>query len=133
MRLPDSAIPVRPSRGFTLIEVMIALLVFGLIATAAAEVGSQYISSYERVRDKTLAAWIADNRIAEIRLQKKLPAISENAKDTDYGPYRWQVTTKVLATAESKMRRVEVEVARYREGRTKPYPVHTLSAFVGGS
>lgn len=133
MRLPDSARPVGSSRGFTLIEVMIALLVFGLIATAAAEVGSQYISSYERVRDKTLAAWIADNRIAEIRLQKKLPAISENAKDADYGPYRWQVTTKVLATAELKMRRVEVEVARYREGHTKPYPVHTLSAFVGGS
>jgi len=121
----------RSARGFTLIEVMVALLVFGLIATAAAEVGSQYISSYERIRDKTLASWLADNRINEIRLEKNLPGISENSKDKDYGPYRWQVTTKVLATAEPKMRRVEVKVARYREGRSKPYPVHTLSAFVG--
>ena len=121
----------RSARGFTLIEVMIALLVFGLIATAAAEVGSQYISSYERIRDKTLAGWVADNRINEIRLEKSLPGISENAKDKDYGPFRWQVTTKVLATAEPKMRRVEVKVSRYREGRSKPYPVHTLSAFVG--
>ena len=121
----------KSARGFTLIEVMIALLVFGLIATAAAEVGSQYISSYERIRDKTLASWIADNRINEIRLEKNLPGISENAKDKDYGPFRWQVATKVLATAEPKMRRVEVEVSRYREGRSKPYPVHTLSAFVG--
>ncbi|WP_291950616.1 type II secretion system minor pseudopilin GspI [Marinobacter sp.] len=121
----------RSARGFTLIEVMIALLVFGLIATAAAEVGSQYISSYERIRDKTLAGWVADNRINEIRLEKSLPGISENAKDKDYGPFRWQVTTKILATAEPKMRRVEVEVSRYREGRSKPYPVHTLSAFVG--
>ncbi|MGO1501698.1 MAG: type II secretion system minor pseudopilin GspI [Marinobacter sp.] len=124
-RLPKS------SKGFTLIEVMVALLVFGLIATAAAEVGSQYISSYERIRDKTLAGWLAENRINEIRLEESLPDISENAKDNDYGPFRWQVTTKVLATAEAKMRRIEVEVARYQEGRTKPYPVHTLSAFVG--
>jgi len=124
-KLPKSA------RGFTLIEVMIALLVFGLIATAAAEVGSQYISSYESIRDKTLAGWLAENRINEIRLEDNLPGISENAKDQDYGPFRWQVTTKVLATAEAKMRRVEVEVARYQEGRSKPYSVHTLSAFVG--
>jgi len=122
---------VRTQKGFTLIEVLIALLVFGLIATAAAEVGSQYISSYERVRDKTLASWLADNRINEIRLQENIPGISENSKDTDFGSYRWRVTTAILATAEAKMRRVEVTVARYREEGAAPEPIHTLSAFVG--
>ncbi|MBU2955975.1 type II secretion system minor pseudopilin GspI [Marinobacter sp. F3R08] len=122
---------MRKQKGFTLIEVLIALLVFGLIATAAAEVGSQYISSYERVRDKTLASWLADNRINEIRLQENLPGISETSSDTDFGPYRWRVTTEVLATSEAKMRRVEVTVARYRENSVEPAQVHTLSAFVG--
>ncbi|SNC74751.1 general secretion pathway protein I [Marinobacter sp. es.048] len=122
---------MRTQKGFTLIEVLIALLVFGLIATAAAEVGSQYISSYERVRDKTLASWLADNRINEIRLQENIPGISENSKDTDFGPYRWRVTTAILATAEAKMRRIEVTVARYREDGAAPVPIHTLSAFVG--
>jgi general secretion pathway protein I len=122
---------VRTQKGFTLIEVLIALLVFGLIATAAAEVGSQYISSYERVRDKTLASWLAENRINEIRLQENIPGISENSKDADFGPYRWRVTTAILATAEAKMRRVEVTVARYREEGAQPVPIHTLSAFVG--
>ncbi|WP_341581926.1 type II secretion system minor pseudopilin GspI [Marinobacter metalliresistant] len=122
---------MRTQNGFTLIEVLIALLVFGLIATAAAEVGSQYISSYERIRDKTLASWLADNRINQIRLQETLPGISETSRDTDYGPYRWQVTTAVLATAEARMRRVEVTVARYRDDGAAPVPIHTLSAFVG--
>jgi general secretion pathway protein I len=122
---------VRTQKGFTLIEVLIALLVFGLIATAAAEVGSQYISSYERVRDKTLASWLAENRINEIRLQENIPGISENSKDADFGPYRWRVTTAILATTEAKMRRVEVTVARYREEGAQPVPIHTLSAFVG--
>ncbi len=122
---------IKSARGFTLLEVLIALLVFGLIATAAAEVGSQYISSYERVRDKTLAGWLADNRINELRLQEDLPGISENSDDRDYGTYRWQVTTVVQGTEEPSMRRVEVTVARYTSGRTEATPVHTLSAFLG--
>lgn len=117
--------------GFTLIEVLVALLVFGLIATAAAQVGSQYIASYERVRDKTLAGWLADNRINELRLQETLPGISENSRDTEFGPYRWRVTTAILATADAKMRRIEVSVAKYREESQEPVPLHTLSAFVG--
>ncbi|AZT83787.1 type II secretion system protein GspI [Marinobacter sp. NP-4(2019)] len=118
-------------RGFTLIEVLVALLVFGLIATAAAEVGSQYIASYERIRDKTMAGWIADNRISELRLQEELPGISENSDDLDYGPFRWQVTTAVLGTEEPTMRRIEVTVARFRGDGSEPLPVHTLSAFIG--
>jgi len=122
---------VKQARGFTLIEVLVALLVFGMIATAAAQVGSQYISSFERIRDKTLASWIADNRLNEIRLQEGLPSISQNTSDIEYGQFQWQVTTKVIATEETTMRRVEVSVARYRDEDSDPVPVHTLSGFVG--
>ncbi|WP_421842511.1 type II secretion system minor pseudopilin GspI [Marinobacter algicola] len=120
-------------RGFTLIEVLVALLVFGLIATAAAQVGGQYISSYERIRDKTLAGWVADNRISEIRLQENLPEISERSDDIEYGPYRWRVTTAVQATADPLLRRVEVTVAKFRGNEAEPAPVHTLYAFIGDS
>ncbi|MBZ2168175.1 type II secretion system minor pseudopilin GspI [Marinobacter sp. F4216] len=118
--------------GFTLIEVLVALLVFALIATAAADVGSQYISSYERVRDKTLAAWLADNRINQLRLQEELPGVSENSQDLDYGPHRWRVTTKVIGTGNPYFLRVEVDVELYRGAGEKPRQVHTLSAFLGG-
>ena len=118
-------------RGFTLIEVLVALLVFGLITSTAVQVGTQYISSYERIRDKTLAAWIADNRINEIRLEENLPGISENSRDSEYGIFRWRVTTKVMSTAEPSMRRVEVTAALYRQDKAEPVPIHTLAAFVG--
>lgn len=120
-------------RGFTLIEVMVALLVFGLIATAAAEVGSQYIGSYERIRDKTLAGWVADNRVNQLRLRETLPDISESSDDLDYGPFRWRVTTAVLGTEDPAILRVEVTVARFRGTDSQPAPVHTLSAFLGDS
>jgi general secretion pathway protein I len=118
-------------RGFTLIEVLVALLVFGLIATAAAEVGGNYITSFERIRDKTLAGWVAENRINELRLQDELPGISENSEDTDFGNFRWRITTVVEATAEPTMRRVEVTVAKYSGAQSEPFSVHTLAAFLG--
>ena len=121
----------RPQRGFTLIEVLVALLVFGLIATAAAEVGGNYITSFVRIRDKTLAGWVAENRIYELRLQDELPGISENSEDTDFGNFRWRVTTVVEATAEPTMRRIEVTVAKYSGAQSEPFAVHTLAAFLG--
>lgn len=122
---------MKQARGFTLIEVLVALLVFGMIATAAAQVGSQYISSFERIRDKTLASWIADNRINEVRLQEGLPSVRETTTDVEYGQFQWQVTTDISATEEASMRRVDISVARYRDGDSDPVPVHTLSGFVG--
>ncbi len=128
----SSRLPRRHAQsGFTLIEVLIALLVFGLIATAAAEVGSQYINSYERIRDKTLAAWIAENRMNELRLSEEFPGVGENASELEYGEYRWRVLSEVSGTEEPTIRRVEVTVERFTGTGNESRSVHTLSGFIG--
>jgi len=121
----------RAQSGFTLIEVLVALLVFGLIATAASQVSSQYITIYERVGDRTLAGWIADNEMARLRLDDAMPDVDEDSEDQTFGADRWRVTTEVLTTEEPSIRRVEISVARYRDGAREPARVHTLSGFIG--
>ena len=54
------------ARGFTLLEVMIALVIFGLVATVIQKVTSQNIAQYERIRLKTIANWIAENKMVEV-------------------------------------------------------------------
>jgi general secretion pathway protein I len=122
---------VSRQKGFTLIEVLVALLVFSIIATVAAQMSSQYIATFERVRDKTLAGWVADNAINELRLQEQLPSVSTNSEDMDYGPSRWRVDTDVINTADPSIRRVEVAVSKYRGDGSEPGQVHSLSAFIG--
>lgn len=118
-------------RGFTLIEVLVALLVFSIIATVAAQMSSQYIKTYESVRDKTLAGWVADNRINELRLQQELPPVATNTREIEYGPFRWQVETSVINTQDPAIRRVEVAVGKFRGDGSEPTQIHSLAAFVG--
>lgn len=119
-------------RGFTLIEVLVALMVFGLIATAASQVGSQYIGNFERVRDLTLASWLASNEMNEVRLQEDFPSVGENSKEVEYADRRWRVITTVSETDEPTMRRIEVDIQAYR-GSGDPDQIQNLAGFLRDS
>lgn len=118
-----------PQRGFTLIEVLIAVLIFGLIATAASEVASNYIGSFERVRDKTRASWIAQNRMAELHLSESFPSASESTDELSFGRNDWEIEQVVSATQESRIRRIELTVYRMVEGERRQELA--LTGFVG--
>lgn len=116
-------------RGFTLIEVLVALMVFGLIATAASQVASQYIGSFERVRDLTMASWLAGNHINDVLLQEEFPSIAENSEEVEYAGRRWQVVTEVSDTGNPFVRRVDVRVRAYR-GQGDPVQIQSQTGFV---
>jgi len=62
----------RSTSGFTLIEVMVALLVLGIALPALmAQIISQLDAS-AHLRDRTLASWVAKDQLQRLRLQ--LPA-----------------------------------------------------------
>ncbi|WP_060509882.1 type II secretion system minor pseudopilin GspI [Pseudomonas sp. NBRC 111124] len=56
-------------RGFTLLEVLVALSVFAVLAAAVTTASHQVLAQSQGMRDRLFASWIADNHLNELRLQ----------------------------------------------------------------
>jgi general secretion pathway protein I len=80
-------------RGFTLIEVLVALVIvaFGVGAVLAALSSSAV--NVGALREKTLAQWVALNRIADVRLNLQAPQTGTtegDVKNFANGDWHWQ-------------------------------------------
>jgi general secretion pathway protein I len=98
------------SRGFTLIEVLVALVVVAVSMTAAILAVSERTRDGTYLRDKTLAHWIAMNLVTERRLQAQPPALGKTSDEIEYAGRRWRWTVLVDKTAIDTMRRMDVSV-----------------------
>lgn len=77
--------------GFTLIEVLVALAVAALAMLALARAISGAVATQDGLERRTLALWVADNRLAEIRLQRPIePGTSRGSTILAGRPWRWQ-------------------------------------------
>jgi general secretion pathway protein I len=101
---------VRGSRGFTLIEVLVALAIvtIGMAAVMSAITSSADTVSY--LRDKTFAQWVALNQIATLRLSGQMTATGNSDGDTDYAGRSWHWRQEVTATEVPGVVRIDVKV-----------------------
>ncbi len=117
-------------RGFTLLEVLIALAVVALALTALLRAASLGATALDRERQLSLATWTAQNVLASTRLRGGLPAVGRSAGDERQGPFQFHWTLTVSSTDEPGMRRADVQVFSGVDNRD---PVTTLSGFLGDS
>lgn len=106
---------MRHSRGFTLLEVLVALGIFALVAASILTVTSRSLKNAARLEDKTLAMWVADNRLADLQLAEVPAGEGREQGESDFAGRRWEWRTDVAATSEPAMRRVIVLVAPQAE------------------
>jgi len=99
------------SRGFTLIEVLAALVIVSLGMLGVIQAVSQTASNSVYLRDKTLAHWIAMNRVTETRLAAQPPDIDSSSDEVDYAGRRWRWTMDVIETPVESLRRIDVRVS----------------------
>ena len=58
-------------RGFTLLEVMLALAIFALAAMAVLQIASGALSNQQILEEKTVAGWVAENQTALLYLMTR--------------------------------------------------------------
>ena len=97
-------------RGFTLIEVLAALVIVALGMLGVIQAVTQTARNGTYLREKTLAHWVAMNVITEQRLQPSPPNTSEASDEVELAGQRWRWTLTVTQTAVESMRRMDVAV-----------------------
>jgi general secretion pathway protein I len=97
-------------RGFTLIEVLVALTICAVALMASLRATSSMTTNSEDLRMRTLAQWSAENRLAQIRIQYELPGVGRRVFDCPQAGYALSCTEEVASMPEPNFRRVEVQV-----------------------
>ncbi len=122
----------RQSRGFTLVEVLVALIVvaLGLTALMVAVSGTARTSGF--LRDKSLAQWIALNRLSEVRLNVTKFGQNTDTGELDFGSRKWHYDTRYFDTQIASMKRVVVRVY-LGEAKTKGNPLAQAVGFLSTS
>ena len=119
------------TRGFTLVEVLVALAIvaIGMAALLAALGSSADSATYQR--DKTFAEWVALNRIEEVRLALQRPSKGKSEGETEMAGVKWKWGQEVLETEVKGILRIDVSAkpADARLGKDVWYT--TVSAIVG--
>jgi general secretion pathway protein I len=96
--------------GFTLIEVLAALVIVALGMLGVIEAVTLTARNGTYLRDKTLAHWIAMNLITERRLAPEAPPVAESSDEVEFGGQRWRWNMKVTETQVDSLRRIDVSV-----------------------
>ncbi|UJF19447.1 type II secretion system minor pseudopilin GspI [Vibrio sp. SS-MA-C1-2] len=107
---------VKRSKGFTLIEVLVALAIFATATLAIMKAVSQHINTLGYLEDKTFASWVADNQMAQTLLDGD--AKSSKKGSTELAGQKWYWQVQYVDTTDSLLKGVEVSVRKNRSSKS---------------
>lgn len=102
-------------RGFTLLEVMVALAIIAIGLAAAIRVSTVNSANAIHLRDKTLAYYVAANKATEMQLEQQWPATGTQQGRAEMGWREWQWRMYISETPDKRIRRVDIEVGANKE------------------
>ncbi len=116
-------------RGFTLIEVLAALVIVSLGMLAVIQAVSETARNSNYVRDKTVAHWVAMNQLTLTRLAPNPPKIDKTSDEVEMVDRRWRWTMEVTQSPLESVRRIEVSVRP--DGADEKSSLASVTGFYG--
>ena len=97
-------------RGFTLIEMLVALAIFSLAALALLRLGGATAANSARLRDQAMAQIVANNVANETLTDPGPPPFGTATGQAVNGGRRWAWTRNVARSPEARIQQIEIEV-----------------------
>lgn len=103
----------RRQRGFTLIEVLVALVIVAVGMSVLMGALSSSARTVIYMQDKTFAEWVALNQVTTVRLalqQGQIPPVGTTNGDIDLANRSWHWRQDVVASQVPGINRIDVKV-----------------------
>lgn len=101
---------MKSQRGFTLVEVLVALAILAVALAAASRASLMMADSSVELRERMLASWTAQNRLAELRARRAWPDLGTREGEVEQAGQKLTWRETVSATPNAAFRRIEISV-----------------------
>ena len=101
---------MRFERGFTLLEILVALAIAVVGISAIVKSAGGAIDTLQSSENRILGSWVAGNRLAELRLSRYWSAATTRDLSEKYGGRDWYYREKISTTSDPDLLRVDLTV-----------------------
>lgn len=104
-----------------------ALSILAIALAAIIGAASNQALNTTHLRDKTLAHWVAMNKIAELQMTAEWPAKGKLRGEEEMGLHEWHWVRTVTETPDPRVRQIDLAVYRDKQDER---PVTSLTSFL---
>ena len=117
---------MKNGKGFTLLEVMMALAVLAISGMALLSIARENTINSHYLSQKRPAFWVAENTLTNIRLARQWPPEQWRTETLQLADRDWEVRSRSVKTGSDDFRMVEVEVRLLSSGSSNSAPLASL-------
>jgi general secretion pathway protein I len=100
---------MKTERGFTLLEVMIALAIFATLAAAVLSASQYVLKQSAGLEERIFASWLADNQLSELSLQRN-PLVGRQQFVVVFAQREWALSQFIRTVEDPRLLEVEISV-----------------------
>ena len=98
------------NRGFTLLEVLVALAIAAVGLAAVSKSLYQNIEVADRLEQKMVATWVASNHLSELQINRDYLSGGSTSASSEMAKREWRIEAEYTPTGDNQIVRVDIRV-----------------------